>query len=408
MVAKYLARAGWHVTRYPNWQVVNRCLLMPPQDCNLLGDVSEADLTVFQWFYVPGILQAAMQIRQMTRSPLLLDLDDDVFNVPEEHAAYDQFKDRTPEECYQTITAPLEAVDVLQKRGWEVKFDGQETVEARRLTIFPFRQVFTEVLKAMDGLTVTTPFLATNYGPLVDPENTHTLPNCYDPEEWAGVTQAEPTSFPSILWAGSMAHSGNLEMVRPALLKVLEQVPNCKFLIMGDVNLPVFKKFPPERLIPLGWNRLEDYPRALAATGAWVGIAPAQDNPFTRAKSHIRWMEYTLAGIPSVCSPTPEYALWAREGARFADTTEQWVEHLRTLLGSATLRADLAAGARVRVADCDIRLHIGKWMTAYTAAVVKGPKRAVPGDQRGSAQPDVSVAAGTEREPAVLAERPGC
>lgn len=417
MPAKWLARQpGWTVTRYPDWQTMDRCLSLPPKDCPILQNIAEADLTVWGWFYNPAILQAASQLRNITKTPLMLELDDDVLNVPKEHAAYDAYAEHTEEEMFETLTLPIEAADVMQKRGWMVRMSGNGTVEVRRYKYPPFREPFKQTLAAMDGLTVTTPWLAEHYGPLVDTDNTHILPNCYDPEEWADLKPAPRTDYPSILWAGSMAHNGNLLVVRDALLQVFKEIPTAKLHIIGDVNLPIFhndkchcdrckgtgRRLPQDRLVKHGWYSIPDYRKALMDCGAWVGIAPLEDNSFNKAKSHIRWMEYSLAGIPSVCSPLPEYLDWGVGGADFATTVDEWAGMLRYLLESATVRADKADAARTLVAHCNIERHIHKWAAAYTQAVIRGPKRVaaqeaphgVPGDQRGPDREVLPVAPG--------------
>ena len=64
-----------------------------------------------------------------------------------------------------------------------------------------------------------------------------------------------------------------------------------------------------------------------------IGIVPLNNIPFNHAKSAIKGLEYTAAGIPFVESYSPEYELLAEQGVgRVARNENEWVEHLTELL----------------------------------------------------------------------------
>lgn len=371
--AKWLAReAGWQTRTYPRWATWDRVLAGHGKCWDVGADLGWADLAIFGWFASPQEQQALIQWRQATAIPCIMDLDDEVRNLPTEHAASDAFRSRTQEECFERISITSEAIRVLTMRGWQPQRAPDGTLQAVRQKADDFPTRFQEAVGHLNGLFVSTPYLAGEYRKMLPKKwPVAVLPNSYDPEDWAQVQPAPPRPTPTILWAGSIAHGGNVKVAFPGLKRALQALPDAKLVVLG-AQLAEFQDLPQAQVEYAGWHPLEDYPAVLAAQGAWLGIAPATDHPFNRAKSHIRWMEYTLAGIPTLASPIPEYLTWADDGAWYAQDEQEWGGRLLELLQDATLRARLLTRAQERVGICDIRCQIDKWVHHCTEAIQAG------------------------------------
>jgi len=373
--AKYLARLpGWSCMTFPQWLTMDRLIQVQTkhQDWYLPTLAGNADLVIYGWFG-SGIEQRVLTgLRRAVNVPSLIELDDDVFNVPEGHGAHEVFKKVDPASCWEHRPIPPEAWRTMTMRGWGLQRGPEGQLIASRMIRGDFHTDFQETLKVVNGLTVSTPFLAEAYRQYV-PEKwpIYTLPNCYDPEVWDPVGRTPERPDPTLVWAGSMAHSRNLEMIVPALKRVFKEEPRAKLVILGS-DLPVFEKLPKDRLEFAGWCHYDEYPAKLASLGGWVGLAPLEDNPFNAGKSHIRWMEYALAGMPSVCSPRREYLAWAGASALWAETSDEWAAHLLTLIQNERTRWDFGQEARAAVGRCDIRKHVTTWADALTDAVQKG------------------------------------
>ena len=371
---KYLAReAGWETRTYPRWATSERVLAGHGQVFNVQEDLNWADLALWQWFGSEVEQRALVGWRQVTGIPCIMDLDDEVRNLPQEHMAYEGFRERTEAECEEVLDGVQpEAIRVLSSRGYVIRRSPEGVLQAVRRTAENFPARFAEVVKHLNGLFVSTPYLANEYRKLLpDQWPVFVVPNCYDPDDWDHLTLPTPRPGPTLLWAGSIAHGGNVKVAFEGLRRVFKARPDVRLLVMG-AKLKEFAELPPANVEYVGWCPVDDYPAHLTNQGAWIGIAPATDHPFNRAKSHIRWMEYTLAGLPTVASPLPEYLTWANDGAAFAATDDEWAGRLLELLDSATLRADLLAAARERVRICDIRCQIDKWVHYCTQAIQVG------------------------------------
>lgn len=183
-----------------------------------------------------------------------------------------------------------------------------------------------EIFKYADHITVATEELA-KYARTKTEAPITVIPNCYEPNEWR---------FPRpdregirIGFAGSSTHVEDLLEVLPIIAK-LQKSYDVKFLLMGFGN-GTYEEWargfrfssPPEALKVLDEleNILKDmkfewipfvdfvnYPSTLINMALDIGICPLKDNPFNRARSASKAMEYTLAGALALASDLPTYS----------------------------------------------------------------------------------------------------
>jgi glycosyltransferase involved in cell wall biosynthesis len=75
-----------------------------------------------------------------------------------------------------------------------------------------------------------------------------------------------------------------------------------------------------------------------------VGLAPLPDDLWTRGKCGVRLLQYLAAGVPAVASPVGTQAELTAEGAALAArSAQEWVEAVRSLLESDSMRRRVAA-----------------------------------------------------------------
>jgi hypothetical protein len=97
-----------------------------------------------------------------------------------------------------------------------------------------------------------------------------------------------------------------------------------------------------------------------------VGVVPLQhDAEFNAAKSFIKGLEYSAAGLPFVASPAPEYVRFSKEqGVGFIaweNKPKQWIKHLKALVNDRDYREfqGLVAQDKVRQ-SYDVRIGAAK------------------------------------------------
>lgn len=80
-----------------------------------------------------------------------------------------------------------------------------------------------------------------------------------------------------------------------------------------------------------------------------IGVIPLDDSLFSSCKSPVKYFDYSLAGIPVICSDVPPYADVVKNGVNGLlvanNTTENWVGAIEQLLQSVTMRKEITAQA---------------------------------------------------------------
>jgi O-antigen biosynthesis protein len=152
--------------------------------------------------------------------------------------------------------------------------------------------------------------------------------------------------------SGTPTHDADFLEAAPAVLDALERFPDLRFLVVGYLSLDErFERFGDrvDRRAAVTWQRL---PRVLAAVD--VNLAPLErDNPFTEAKSCLKYLEAAVVGVPTVASPRADFVRVIRDGENgfLAQHPDAWQRALRELLESRDLCERLGAAAREDVLE---------------------------------------------------------
>jgi len=131
---------------------------------------------------------------------------------------------------------------------------------------------------------------------------------------WLDIDKiGSPDGLKRIFWQGSATHGEDWGECIEAIDIVMRERDNVILTILGflpplvqeRLGLPHWKN----RVQYLGFNDSETYFNIIKHVRADVGIAPLQLTPFNQAKSPIKWIEYSMMGIPTVASNVEPYNL---------------------------------------------------------------------------------------------------
>ena len=148
------------------------------------------------------------------------------------------------------------------------------------------------------------------------------LPNRLDPRLWLAEPKAARTGDGiRFLYAGTSTHRYDLEtIVEPAFSRLRDRFGSRVSLdVVGVADRP-----PADHL----WS-LVDRPNSTwcypsfatwfqGLQGYHVGLAPLIDTPFNRAKSNIKWQEYTATGLATLASDLEPYRDGTEDGRTIA------------------------------------------------------------------------------------------
>jgi glycosyltransferase involved in cell wall biosynthesis len=218
-----------------------------------------------------------------------------------------------------------------------------------------------QIVHACKLVTTTTPELVEVLRPMN--KNVRMLPNmlpdAYWPQERKPINESDSLV---IGWAGSPGHQPDVRMIGPALVQILDEFPAVELHLAG-ANAGWIP--PHSRVVEVAPVELDAYAGLLA--GFDIGIAPLIDNRFNRAKSDLKFLEYSTIGIPSVLSRVSPYTRSVKHGENgyLAVNTKDWLKYLRALVRDPVLREDMASRAWTYARTRMMSNNVDKWLRAY-------------------------------------------
>ena len=169
------------------------------------------------------------------------------------------------------------------------------------------------------------------------------LPTSIDTAAYRPTT-ATAADAPTVVWIGSPENLVYLEMIRPALARLSVRYPALKLRVICS-RFPDWGDVKVERI---AWSTATE---AESLAAAHIGVMPLTDDEWARGKCAFKLLQYMAAALPCVASPVGANTEAVIEGVNgfHARTTEEWEQHLESLIRSPELRARLGAGGREHV-----------------------------------------------------------
>ena len=212
------------------------------------------------------------------------------------------------------------------------------------------------ILNAVDEVIVSTRVLAETCRQVLDDNSKpiHVIPNLplNELEEVAStLTDSESWKKPSntlriILTSGTLSHKQVLvDFIYPTLLEALEKFTDIELITVGHIELPsTFEKFE-NRIYSAPFSSYSTYLNLIKQ--ASIALVPLEVHPTTDAKSAIKWMESSLCGVASICSPVRAYTDVTRDqqDVLIASNLDEWRRCLYTLIEDPEKRQSLAKKA---------------------------------------------------------------
>lgn len=216
-------------------------------------------------------------------------------------------------------------------------------------------------IKACQAVTTTTKDLA-NYIRKFN-KNVHIIPNMLPQEHWEGIKHVWRDDGKVIIgWAGSVSHWSDLKILTGTIEQIVDEYENTEFHIAGMPQFP-FKPHPRIKQLPV--INVEDYGRLLASFD--IALAPLTDSIFNKGKSDLKFLEYSMAGVPIISSKVGPYIDSIEHGVTglLARNPKDWIKNLRRMIENEDLRKEIAQNAYEYAQTRTMDKNIWLWEKAF-------------------------------------------
>lgn len=290
--------------------------------------VEEADIIVIQRDF-PKLLDLYEQVVSMARSqrkPVIYEIDDWLLELPPGHPDLERYR--------------------------------------------PARIPMLGALVDADIVTCPSPVLASYVREFN--ERVVVLPNYLDDLVWARALsrdaweKTDGEGRPVIIgYMGGHSHIVDLEWIKPVLIDILRRYgEKVKMRFIGfwrQHPLGVADGWKNVEWMEVGFVDYQEFADYFSRQVFDIFIAPLVDTPFNRAKSHLKFLEYSALSVPGVYSRVPPYegVISNGENGFLAGNLREWREYLELLIEDSSLRFRIGERAGKTVKE--------KWLLSYHA-----------------------------------------
>ncbi|MBK9963741.1 MAG: glycosyltransferase family 4 protein [Holophagales bacterium] len=271
--------------------------------------------------------------------------------------------------------------DACRGRGTKVVYtldDNLLDLNRERPWRFPtetMRGVIRFLARTADAVVVSTPALAERFAHLNS--RVHVIPNALDERLFGAPPEPAPARRPlTVGFMGTLTHEADLMMVLRPLRGLLKRAHGgIRLEVVGGVDGGRFKEALgglPVKMIETGDTH--EYPKFVGWMREHVrwdfAIAPLEDDPFTRCKSDLKYLDYGALAIPAVFSDVRPYRETVRNretGLVVPNDPDAWAAALEEMARDEALRSRLARAARDEVhATRMLATNAVRWLEALS------------------------------------------
>lgn len=230
------------------------------------------------------------------------------------------------------------------------------------------------IMTLVDTVTVTTELIANRIKSIVGVDCV-VIPNALDcHDSWNKIENCgSPDGWKRIFWSGGASHAADWEVCFEAISEIMTERKNVRLTIMGFLppcidlnrNLPQFSG----RIEYQKFSDPETYYQTIHGIRADVGIAPIQETTFNTSKSSIKFLEYSLIGMPTVASNWAPYnnVIIDKENGRLVKGKDEWKKAICFYLDRPMTAKETISKARI---TCENDFHLPEISKLWTKVLL--------------------------------------
>lgn len=221
------------------------------------------------------------------------------------------------------------------------QYDQHRSAWVRRL----LGRKIARVMRGAELVTAGNAYLA-EYAFRAGATHVEIIPTVIDLERYPRSSVTRPPDMPfTIGWIGSPSTAKYLQAIARALAEVCAGgQARVRLIGSGSLELPGV----PVEVLP--WDEATEVSNMQQFD---VGIMPLPDQPWERGKCGFKLIQYMACGLPVVASPVGVNTEIIEHGANgfLANTIDEWVQAMRTLMLDTALRQRMGQAGRGKVEE---------------------------------------------------------
>lgn len=305
--------------------------LRPNSLVRLLKDLPNWDVI---WVARPShnaILPIIREARRLGKT-VLVDIDDWLLEVPAEHSDAQFFRQRVTQAALRTA------------------------------------------LQLANAVTVSTPLLAERCVEIGMQANV--LPNAINLQQF--THKLGEGKHITIAFCGTVTHVEDMSLISIPLLQVLQQWPDSVRVVSVGCSIPGLEGL--QGYTHYGYVAASEYARFLSSLHIDIGLAPLHDTPFNRAKSDIKYLEYSALGATTIASSVLPYkdSVHCDRGLLVEPNTPQaWFAAISQVVEDRQMRCRLAINAQEWVRrERSMSVMADSWLRVFLGYVKQSEQNA--------------------------------
>jgi glycosyltransferase involved in cell wall biosynthesis len=187
------------------------------------------------------------------------------------------------------------------------------------------KEAIVKLARHCDVLTVATEKLRKKY--TIYNKNTILVPNGIDDRLLIHRQIQKTPRQKMILWRGTPTHKRNLDILKDSIIRLANKYPDWKMGFLGFDPIDITDHI--KNYVLMGANGPIETYKALIQIHAYAGYYVLAPNDHAQARSHISWLEYTFAGMPTVAIKNEEFT---RPGLLNFETPKDYEELVEKLM----------------------------------------------------------------------------
>lgn len=165
------------------------------------------------------------------------------------------------------------------------------------------KEAIVKLARHCDLLTVATENLRKKYS--IYNKNTFVVPNAIDECLLRHRALKTTPREKLVLWRGTPTHKRNLDSIKEEIISLANKHKDWKFGFMGFDPIDITDNI--KNFMVCGANGPIETYKALPQIHATLGYYVLANNDHAQSRSHIAWLEYTFAGMPTVAIKNDEF-----------------------------------------------------------------------------------------------------